>query len=129
MPRLRKYQMNKSLLKLLRPCARGPCIVILLESGPKQCRSSMNSSQNSASLRSSISVSLSSRRRYQNPTKPQDLATMKTSEATPNKCTSLILMVAGHQRIGRRISEHLRKKDIREPSTKDPCEVVKEAEH
>jgi hypothetical protein len=55
----------------------------------------MNSSQNSVSLRSSISVSLSSRGKYQSPTKPQDLATMITNEATPNQYTTLILMAVG----------------------------------
>jgi hypothetical protein len=59
----------------------------------------MNSSQNSASLRSSISVSLSSRGKYQNLMKLQDLPTMKISEATPDQYTTLILMAAGRQKI------------------------------
>jgi hypothetical protein len=35
-------------------------------------------------------------------------------------------MTVGHQKIGRRISEHPRKKDIREPLTKDSCRAAKE---
>jgi hypothetical protein len=89
----------------------------------------MNSSQNSTGLRSSISAILSNKEKFQNPTKPQDLATMKISEATPNQYTTLILMAAGHQKIGREILEHLCRKDIRELSTKDLHKAAKEAEH
>jgi hypothetical protein len=35
-------------------------------------------------------------------------------------------MVAGYQKIGRRISEHLRKKGIRKPPTTDLCKAAKE---
>jgi hypothetical protein len=52
---------------------------------------------------------------------------MKISEATPNKYTISIQMVVGLQKIGRRILEHLCKKDIREPPTKDSCRAAKEA--
>jgi hypothetical protein len=38
-------------------------------------------------------------------------------------------MVVGRQKIGRIISKHLHKKDIREPPTKDSCRAAKEAEH
>jgi hypothetical protein len=79
----------------------------------------MNSSQNSASLRSSISASLSSREKYQNLMQPQDLVRMKISEATPNQYIALISMVVGHQKIGRKFLKHLRRKGIKEVSTKD----------
>jgi hypothetical protein len=72
----------------------------------------MNSSKNSASHRYTISVSLSNRGKYQSLTKLQDLTTTKINEATPNQYTSLILMAAGRQKLGRRISEHFNKKDI-----------------
>jgi hypothetical protein len=120
--------MNKSLLKLSRPCVWGPYTVILSESGSKQCQSSMNSSQNLASLKSSISTSLSNREKYQNPTKDKDLVTMKISEATPNQYTTSIPMVASHQKIMRKFLEHLRRKGIREISTKDQHKAAKEAE-
>jgi hypothetical protein len=71
----------------------------------------MNSLQNLASMRFSIFVSLSSRGNYQSPTKLQDPAITTTSEATPNQYTTLILMTAGHQKIRRKILEHLRKKE------------------
>jgi hypothetical protein len=61
--------------------------------------------------------------------KLQDLSTTKISEATPNQYTTLILMIVGHPKIGRRTLEHLCKKDIRGPPTKDPCRVAKEATH
>jgi hypothetical protein len=87
----------------------------------------MNSSQNSVNPRSSIFTSLCSGGKFQSLTKVRDLGTMKTSEATPNQYASLISMAAGHQKIGRRTSEHLRKKDTREPPTKDSCRAAKEA--
>jgi hypothetical protein len=52
---------------------------------------------------------------------------MKISEATPNQYIVFIQMAIGHQKIGRRILEHLRKKDIREPRTKDSRRAAKEA--
>jgi hypothetical protein len=52
---------------------------------------------------------------------------MKISEATPNQYTTLILMIVGHQKTGRRTSEHLCKKDIRGPPTKDSHRTAKEA--
>jgi hypothetical protein len=52
---------------------------------------------------------------------------MKINEATPNQYTISIQTTVGHQKIGRRILEHLRKKDIQEPSTKDSCRAAKEA--
>jgi hypothetical protein len=66
---------------------------------------------------------------FQSLTKLQDLATMKISEATPNQYTSLILTDAGHQKIGRRTSEQLCKKDISGPSTQDSCKAAKKAAH
>jgi hypothetical protein len=44
--------------------------------------------------------------------KLQDLDTTKISEAIPNQYKALILIVVGHQKVGRRASEHRRKKDI-----------------
>jgi hypothetical protein len=89
----------------------------------------MNSSQNSSSLRSTISVSPSNRGKYQSVTKLQDLTTTKINEATPNQYTTLILIAAGRQKIGRRILEHFHKKGIWEILTKDSCRAAKEAEH
>jgi hypothetical protein len=54
---------------------------------------------------------------------------MKISKVTPNQYTTLILTVVGHQKIGRRTSEHLHKKDILGPPTKDSHRVAKEAVH
>jgi hypothetical protein len=54
--------------------------------------------------------------------KPQDLVTMKISEATSNQYTTSI------PKIGKKL-EHLLKKGIREILTKDPHKVAKEAEH
>jgi hypothetical protein len=80
----------------------------------------MNSLQNSTSLRSRISVSLSSRGNYQSSTKLQYPATTTTtSEATQNQYIALILMkeivamavvVAEAHKIGRKFLEHLREK-------------------
>jgi hypothetical protein len=53
---------------------------------------------------------------------------MKINEAIPSQHRALILMVAGHQKIGRRILEHLRKKDTRALLTKNPHRAAKEAE-
>jgi precorrin-4 methylase len=119
--------MIKSLLRLSRPCMWGPCTVTLSESAPKQCRSSMNSSQNSASPRSIISASSSSRGKYQSPTKLQDLATGTTNESTPIQYTVLILMAAGRQKIGRKLLHHSRKIETPEPLIKDSISTAKEA--
>jgi hypothetical protein len=121
--------MIKSLLRLSKPCARSPCTVISSGSGPKQCRSYMNSSQKSVSLKFNIFVSSSSRGKCQSPMKLQDLTTMKISEATPNRYTVSILIVVDHQKIRRRILEHPRKKDTREPPIEDSRRAAKEAEH
>jgi hypothetical protein len=88
----------------------------------------MTSSRNSASLKSSISISSSSRAKFQSQMKLQDPALIKISEATPCQCTTSLLTAAGHQRIGRTL-EHLRKKDIRGPVTKDSHRAAKEAVH
>jgi hypothetical protein len=82
---------------------RGPYIVILSESDPKQYQNSMNSSQNSASLNSSISASLSNIGKYQNLTKPEDLAIIKISKAAPNQYTTSILMAATVRKLGEKI--------------------------
>jgi hypothetical protein len=47
-------------------------------------------------------VRLSSRGNCQSPMKLQDLSIMKINGATPNQYTTLILMVVGHQKIGRK---------------------------
>jgi hypothetical protein len=60
----------------------------------------MNSSQNSASLNSSIFASLSNKGKYQNLTKPEDLATMKISKATLNQYTTSIPMAATTRKLG-----------------------------
>jgi hypothetical protein len=89
----------------------------------------MNSLQNSTSRMSSISVSLSSKGKLQSQMKPQDLAIMTVSAATLSGCIALILMIANHQRIGRRTLGHLRNKETREPLIKDSPSKVKEAAH
>jgi hypothetical protein len=61
--------------------------------------------------------------------KPQDLSTMIASAATPSQCTILILMDVGHQRIGRIILEHLRKREIKEHLIKDSPSTIREATH
>jgi hypothetical protein len=59
--------------------------------------------------------------------KLQDPATTTTSEATPNQYIALILMAAGHLKIGRKTLEHLRKKESRGPHIKDSISTAKEA--
>jgi hypothetical protein len=54
---------------------------------------------------------------------------MIVNVATPSQCTTLIQVVAGHQRIGKRILGHLRKKEIQEPLIKDLLSTIKEAAH
>jgi hypothetical protein len=54
---------------------------------------------------------------------------MKIIEATPSQYTTLILMAAARQKIGRRILEQLCKRNIRELLTKDPHKAAKEVEH
>jgi hypothetical protein len=51
---------------------------------------------------------------------------MTTNVTTPSRCIVLILIAAGHQRIGRRILGHLRKKENREPSIKDLPSTTRE---
>jgi hypothetical protein len=66
-------------------------------------------------MRSSISISLSSRGKFQSPVKLQDFGTTKISEATPNQYIALILTATGHHKLGeelqntsaRKISESL----------------------
>jgi hypothetical protein len=86
----------------------------------------MNSSRNSASLRSSISKSLNSRGKYQSLKKLQYLATTTTNEATPNQYTTLILMAVDCQKIRRNFLEHLCKKETRGPPIKDSVTIAKE---
>jgi hypothetical protein len=80
----------------------------------------MNSLQKSASKRSSISASSSSRGKFQNQTKLQDPVTMIISAATPCLCIASILRVVGHQGTGRGISNHIQRKETQGPSSKDP---------
>jgi hypothetical protein len=87
----------------------------------------MNNLQNSANQRSYISASLSSRGKCQNQMKLQDPVTMTISAVIPDLCTTLILIVAGHKRIGRRILDHLLRKETQGPSIKDPLHTPKEA--
>jgi hypothetical protein len=62
--------------------------------------------------------------------KPQGpLATMIVSVATPSRCIALILMAAGHQRIGRRILAHLRKKETQGPPIWDSLSTIREVAH
>jgi hypothetical protein len=62
--------------------------------------------------------------------KPQGpLGTTITSVATPSRCSTLILMAIGHQRIGRRISGHLRKKETQETLIKDQPSIAREVTH
>jgi hypothetical protein len=90
----------------------------------------MNNFQNSANRRSSISASLSKKEKFQSQTKPQGpLVTMTVIAATPSRCIALILMATSHQRIGRRISDHLRKKGTREPLIRDSLSTIREAAH
>jgi hypothetical protein len=60
--------------------------------------------------------------------KLQGLATMIINAILSSQCTTSISMVAGHQKIMRKILEHLRRKGIREISTKDQHKAAKEAE-
>jgi hypothetical protein len=62
--RRRNYQMIKSLLRTSKPSGWGVCTAILSGSGPKQCQSSTNSLQNSASMRSNISTSINNRGKF-----------------------------------------------------------------
>jgi hypothetical protein len=89
----------------------------------------MNSLQNLVSRRSSVSTNSSSKGKLQSQTKAQDLITMTANVATLSQCIVLILMDVGHQRIGRRTLQYLRKKETREPSIKDSPSIVKEVAH
>jgi hypothetical protein len=90
----------------------------------------MNNLQNSASLRYNTFASLNSRGRVQEQTKPQGpLATMTASDTTQSRSIASILMVVGHQRIGRKFLGQLRKKEIREVSIRDPPSIAREAAH
>jgi hypothetical protein len=90
----------------------------------------MNCLQNSASQRSNISASSSSKGKLQSQTKPQGPhATMTASVAILSRYTASTQMAVGHQRIGRRILGHLRKKETREPPIQDLPSTIKEAAH
>jgi hypothetical protein len=51
---------------------------------------------------------------------------MITNAATPSKSTTSTLIDAGHRRIGKRTLVHLRKKEIKEHSTRDQISTVNE---
>jgi hypothetical protein len=51
---------------------------------------------------------------------------MKTRAATLSQCTTLILMVADHQRTGKRIMGHPHKKHTQGHLTKDSISTAKE---
>jgi hypothetical protein len=52
--------------------------------------------------------------------KPQDHVTMIINVVVLGPCTTLILMVEGHQRTKKIISDHLHRKEAKGPSIKDP---------
>jgi uncharacterized membrane protein YbaN (DUF454 family) len=60
--------------------------------------------------------------------KLQDPVIMIINIAIPDLCTTSILMVACHQRTGRRFSDHLHRKETQGPSIKDLLHTSKEAE-
>jgi hypothetical protein len=80
----------------------------------------MISSQNSANLRFSISVSMSSTRKWQNQTKPQEFATATINAITRSRYTASVLMAMDHQRTRTKISEDPHSRQISELLTKDP---------
>jgi hypothetical protein len=53
---------------------------------------------------------------------------MIISATISDLCTTLILMVAGHQRTRRKFLDYLHKKETQGPSIKDPLHTPKEAE-
>jgi hypothetical protein len=60
--------------------------------------------------------------------KLQDPITMIINAAILGMCTTSILMVADHQRTGRRILDNLHRKETQRPSIKDPPHTTKEEE-
>jgi hypothetical protein len=66
---------------------RDPYTVILSESGPKQCRSSMNNSQNSASLKSSIFRKPDQQRKVSKSDEAPRPRYNEISKTTPNQYT------------------------------------------
>jgi hypothetical protein len=88
----------------------------------------MNNSLSSASPRFNTFTSLSSREKFQNQTKPQDLTTMKANATTLSMCIALNLMDVNHQRIGRRIMGHPHNKQTRGPPTRDLINTAKGAD-
>jgi hypothetical protein len=90
----------------------------------------MRNSPSSPNLRSCTFANWCSNESHQKIMKLQGQRdTMTISEATPNQCIALILMVVGHQNTGKRTLGHLRKKDIREPSTRGLASTVSEVAH
>jgi hypothetical protein len=82
--------------------------------------------RNSASQRSNTSASLSSKGKHRSKTKLQGLATKIINTITPSRCTTSIPMVVGHQRTGKRILDHLRKKGTMQPSIRGPLITASE---
>jgi hypothetical protein len=52
---------------------------------------------------------------------------MTINAAIPELCTILILIVVGHQRTGRRILDHLYRKETQGPPIKDSLHTPREA--
>jgi hypothetical protein len=92
--------MMKSLLKLSKPCVRD----------------------------FNTFASMSSREKFQNHTKPQDLTTMKASATILSLHTTSTLMDVDQRRIGRRIMGHSRNKQTRGPPTRDLINTAKGAD-
>jgi hypothetical protein len=85
----------------------------------------MSSSPSSASLRFNTFASLSNREKSQKQTKPPDLATMKASIATPNPCTTSILLDVDHGRIGGKFMGcHRRKQATAPPLIRDSASTT-----
>jgi hypothetical protein len=84
--------------------------------------------RNLASRRSNISANSNSKEKFQNQVKHQDPDTMTISAITPNGCTTSTLMVVGCQRIGRRATKGLHRKETQTLLTKDPPRTISRAE-
>jgi hypothetical protein len=86
----------------------------------------MMSSPNSASRRCYTSASSSSKEKHLSTTKLQNhLITIIINATTSSKYTSSILMAADLQRIGKRILDHLRKKEVSGLSITDQVSTVR----
>jgi hypothetical protein len=87
----------------------------------------MKSSPSLASRRSCTSTSSSNKEKHQGITKLQGhLVTTTISAATLNKCTTSTPMVVSLRRIGKRILDHLRSKEAKEPLSKGQISITTE---